>query len=75
MRAVFSTWANEVGHFNPDAVEAQLAHVTMSAVRGAYNRAEYLDERTRMMRAWSEWLDAQERTAQVIPFPVAASQA
>ncbi|HMN72986.1 MAG TPA: hypothetical protein PKA55_14075 [Rhodoblastus sp.] len=32
-----------------DAVEAQLAHVDASSVRRAYARAEYWDERVRMM--------------------------
>jgi integrase len=72
-RSVFSSWANEIGKFNPDAVERQLAHVTAGPVRKAYNRAEYLDERIRMMHAWSAYLEGQERTATIIPFPVAAA--
>ena len=73
-RSLLSSWANEVGRFNPDAVERQLAHVTMGAVRGAYNRAEYLPERVTMMGAWSDWLEAQERaTATIIAFPTAVA--
>jgi integrase len=72
-RSVFSGWANEVGKFNPDAVEAAIAHVTMGAVRKAYNRSAYIEERTRMMAEWSAWLEAQERTATVIPFPAAVA--
>lgn len=67
-RAVFSTWANEIGGFNPDAVERQLAHVP-NDLRTKYNRADYLPERVKMMAAWSNYLDEQERTAKVIPFP------
>jgi hypothetical protein len=35
----------------------QLAHVDQNKVRGIYNRAEYLDERIRMMQAWADYLD------------------
>ena len=57
-RSVASTWFNERG-FNPDAVEVQLSHKIESsnAVRGAYNRALYWDERVRMMDAWGAYLE------------------
>ena len=55
-RAVASTILNENG-FNPDVIERQLAHCERNEVRGAYNRAEYLSERTRMMQAWANHLD------------------
>jgi len=50
-RAVASTLLNESGKWNADAIEAQLAHVEGDDVRRAYHRAEYWDERIRMM-AW-----------------------
>jgi len=53
-RTIGSTWANENG-FNADAIERQLAHVP-GDVRSVYNRAEYLDERRRMLEAWADWL-------------------
>ncbi|ACT50918.1 tyrosine-type recombinase/integrase [Methylovorus glucosotrophus] len=55
-RSVASTILNESG-FNADAIERQLAHVPENAVRAAYNRAEYIDERRKMMLWWSEYLD------------------
>jgi len=64
-RSVFSTWANE-GGFNPDAIERQLAHVERSAVRAAYNRGAYMDERARMMQAWADQLDAWEHGPRVV---------
>jgi len=57
-RRTASTILNESGLFNSDAIERQLAHVD-GGVRGIYNAAEYLPERTRMMTWYSEWLDAQ----------------
>lgn len=56
-RSIASTILNERG-YNPDAIEAQLAHVSSDKVRGAYNRAKYLEDRKRMMQDWSDHLDA-----------------
>jgi len=40
-----------------DIIEFQLAHVDQNKIRGIYNRAEYLDQRTKMMQAWADYLD------------------
>ncbi len=58
-RTVASTWANEAG-YSPDAIERQLAHAPDDRVRSAYNAAQYMPERIRMMQAWAEWLAAAE---------------
>lgn len=58
-RAVASTIANEDGQFRPDVIERQLAHEERNKVRAAYHRAEYLDERRRMMQWWADFLDRQ----------------
>ena len=42
-RATFSTIANESGKWNPDAIEAALAHVENNSVRLAYNRVQFLN--------------------------------
>lgn len=65
-RAVASTILNETG-FNPDVIERQLAHCERNEVRGAYNRAEYLQERKRMMQHWADYLDSLEAGGKVIP--------
>jgi integrase len=59
-RALASTVLNESGLWRPDAIERQLAHKEQNAVRAAYHRSEYLDERTRMMQWWADFLDAEE---------------
>ena len=64
-RAVASTILNETG-FNPDVIERQLAHCERNEVRGAYNRAEYLQERKRMMQHWADYLDSLEAGGKVI---------
>jgi integrase len=55
-RAAFSTWANEQ-HFPPDVIEAALAHSEKNAVRAAYNRAEYVEQRKRLAEAWAEFCE------------------
>lgn len=55
-RTSASTMLNELG-YNKDWIEAQLAHAEKNAVRDAYNRAEYLPERRKMMQEWADYLD------------------
>jgi integrase len=55
-RHTASTILNEHG-FNSDHIERQLAHVEANKVRGAYNHAEYLKERSTMMQWWADYLD------------------
>ena len=55
-RAMASTRLNELG-FRADVIEAQLAHKEPDAVRLAYNRAEYMDERRHLMQSWADYLD------------------
>lgn len=56
-RTTASTLLNEQG-YNRDWIEAQLAHAEKNAIRDAYNRAEYLSERRKMMQAWADYLDS-----------------
>ena len=65
-RAVASTILNETG-FKPDVIERQLAHCERNEVRGAYNRAEYLPERKKMMQHWADYLGSIEAGAKVVP--------
>jgi integrase len=66
-RTTASTLLNEQG-WSPDAIERQLAHAPRDQVRAAYNRAQYLDERRKMMQAWADYLDGLKYGAVVIPF-------
>lgn len=58
LRATASTLLNESGKFNPDAIERALAHGDSNAIRGAYHRGAYWDERVRMAQWWSDYLDS-----------------
>jgi integrase len=65
-RAMAATLLNESGLFNPDAIERQLAHMETNAIRRAYTRGEYWDERVRMMQHWSDHLDQLRDGAKVL---------
>ena len=54
-RSIASTLLNELG-YNRDWIERQLAHGERNGVRAAYNHAEYLSERRKMMQEWSDYL-------------------
>lgn len=54
-RTTASTRLNEMG-FDGDHIEVQLAHV-QGGVRGVYNQAKYLEQRTEMMQFWANYLD------------------
>jgi len=56
-RATASTLLNESGKWSPDAVERQLAHIDKNAVRRAYARGMFWDERVKMMSWWANYLD------------------
>ena len=55
-RALASTILNESRKWHPDVIERQLAHQESNKVRSAYNRAEHLDERRKMMNWWSKYI-------------------
>lgn len=66
-RALASTRLNELG-WPPDVIERQLAHAERNKVRAAYNRAQYLPERKKMMQAWADYLDSlRSNVAKVVP--------
>ena len=55
-RALASTRLNEMG-FDERLIEAALAHKDRNAVRAAYSRSTYLNERKAMMQRWADYLD------------------
>lgn len=65
-RATAATLLNEMGLWHPDAIERQLAHCDNNAVRRAYARGEYWEERVRMMQHWSDHLDFLRDGAKVV---------
>tara|TARA_R110001632_G_scaffold223624_1_gene355561 strand:- start:3608 stop:4795 length:1188 start_codon:yes stop_codon:yes gene_type:complete len=57
MRSIASTALNE-HEFNHDVIEACLAHKDPNEVRAAYNRAEYLEQRRKLLQWWSDYIEA-----------------
>jgi integrase len=67
-RSTASTRLNEMGRWNPDAIERQLAHQEANNVRRAYTHAaEYWPERVQMMQAWADYLDELREGGRVLP--------
>jgi integrase len=55
-RAMASTILHEQG-WPSDIIERQLAHAERNNVKAAYNYAQHLSERRKMMQAWADYLD------------------
>jgi len=66
-RTTASTILHEQG-FNSDMIERQLAHAERNQVKAAYNRAQHLAERRKMMQSWADYLDGLKNGAQVLEF-------
>jgi integrase len=70
-RSMASTCLNEQG-WHPDLIELQLAHAERNQVRAAYNKAQRLPERRKMMQAWADYLDVLRTGATVTPIRLRA---
>jgi integrase len=55
LRSLASTVLNETG-FRADVIERALAHEEKNAIRRAYNRAEYWEERVNMAQWWADYV-------------------
>jgi len=67
-RSMASTRLNEMGRWNPDAIERQLAHQEANAVRRAYTHgADYWSERVSMMQTWADYLDTLKEGGKIVP--------
>lgn len=60
-RAMARTILDEVLGFRADLIEHQLGHAVKDPNGRAYNRTTFLSERTKMMQAWADYLDAIKR--------------
>lgn len=65
-RSMASTCLHEQG-WNHQAIERQLAHAERNAVSAAYNYAEHLPERRKMMQAWADYLESLKASLNVVP--------
>jgi integrase len=74
-RALASTIMNDRSGINPDAIERQLAHIVGSPVRRAYNHAQYMAERHRLMQWWADYIDLQSDHSATTDVPPPAIEA
>ncbi len=68
-RSTASTLLHEQG-WGSDIIERQLSHLEGNKVKAAYNYAEHLPERRKMMQAWADYLDGLKAGADVVNFRV-----
>ena len=66
-RGMASTLLHEQG-WPSDAIERQLAHTERNKVKAAYNHAEHMPERRKMMQAWADYLDSLRAGGKVLNF-------
>lgn len=71
-RSMASTLLHELG-YQHQVIERQLAHGERNQVSAAYNYAEHLPERRKMMQEWADYLEKQKAGAEVIPLPSKAA--
>lgn len=63
MRSIARTAAEESSKFRTEVLESALAHTKNNEIIAAYNRAEYLAERTELMQWWGDYIQAQKYKA------------
>ena len=55
-RGTAATLLYEKG-YPPDVIERQLAHAERNNVKAAYNHAQYMPQRKKMMQEWADFVD------------------
>ncbi|KQW45814.1 MULTISPECIES: integrase arm-type DNA-binding domain-containing protein [unclassified Roseateles] len=65
-RATARTMLQERLGFDPDVIEAQLAHSVRDNLGRAYNRTEFVEQRRKMLQAWADYLDQLRQGAPVV---------
>jgi integrase len=73
-RTTASTRLHESGLFDSRVIEVAMAHVDQNTVRGVYNRAQYLDERRKMMQWYADFLDGIKEGGKVLSFKKAVNE-
>ena len=66
-RGMARTELGELG-YPREWMEIQLAHLVGDETERAYNKAQFITQRTKMMQEWADHLDELRRVARVLPF-------
>lgn len=67
-RASARTLIREGLHYDKEVIERQLSHGSDEALGGAYDRTQFMAERSKMMQTWADYLDKLRIGADVIEF-------
>lgn len=70
-RAMARTIMVEKLNMSPDVIEAQLAHGKSGPLGAAYDRAEFMEQRRKMMDTWADYLEALRAGGKVLAFKAA----
>jgi len=70
-RALAMTTLKEKLGYRHETVDRQLAHAQKDKIASAYDRAQFIDERKKMMQHWADYTDGLMSSANVIPFKTA----
>ena len=67
-RGSFSTMMNELEPQSKVMINAAIAHKVSNEVEAAYNRAQYIEERRRILQKWADYIDELRSGAEVIQY-------
>ena len=67
-RSLAMTTIKEKLGYQHDVVDRQLAHGRRNKVAAAYDRSEFIEDRTRMMQHWADYIDTVASHGKIIPF-------
>lgn len=73
LRATARTLIRQELGFDEEPIERQLGHAVKGPLGAAYNRANFVAERKKMMQAWADYLDKLKAGAEIIPSRVVAA--
>ena len=65
-RALAMSTIKEALDYRHEVVDRQLAHAPRNKIDAAYDRAEFLAERTKMMQEWADYLDNASTNGKVV---------
>ena len=67
LRATARTLIRQELGFDEEPIERQLGHAVKGPLGAAYNRADFVTERKRMMQAWADYLDKLKAETEITP--------
>ena len=72
-RAMARTILHEQLNYPPEVIEVQLAHKAPGPLGAAYARAKFLEQRTKMMQEWADYLGRLKTGAEIVPLRIEAA--